>query len=303
METIDFEQPAPIPAPRKGWVAFLLSLVLPGLGHFYNGKISWAIVLFLTPYATVFAIAVTGLFRTFGGVIILVITFLCFRLLVCVHAVWLARKQKKYIRKTYNHWYYNLGVFVFFIAFNYFVFDGRSFLGIQGFRIPTPGNAPSLQVGDCIMSDMFWYTQHDPAYGDFAMYKREDGFYYTQRVIGLPGDEVFFDGDKLLINGKSCKQTAVGKLMLNEQFNATELEEILPNGKLYNIYHMDGFVPQNMFLTGRIRVPQNMVFLVGDNRHNSLDSRYIGFIPIDKLEGKVLYIYWADDLERIGVEF
>lgn len=97
---------------------------------------------------------------------------------------------------------------------------------------------------------------------------------YIKRVIGLPGDHIEYKNDTLYINGK--------------KYEETYLEE-------YKV-QMDGEPLTGDFtleeITGGKTVPENHLFLMGDNRQNSLDSREIGTISIDQIVGKANFVYW-----------
>ncbi|MBE6182895.1 signal peptidase I [Bacillus ginsengihumi] len=102
---------------------------------------------------------------------------------------------------------------------------------------------------------------------------------YVKRVIGLPGDRIEYKNDTLYINGKAYKEPYLApyKKMYKEQYgNNTLLTE---NFKLKDVI-------------GRDTVPKGTVFVLGDNRRNSRDSRMIGVVPMDKIIGKANVLFW-----------
>ncbi|HYG53454.1 MAG TPA: S26 family signal peptidase, partial [Flavobacteriales bacterium] len=201
MQILDSDSPEPQTSPRSSLIAFLLSLLVPGLGHFYNGQLLLAVFMYMFSY---FIPAVAGLFKlahTFGGLVLLVCFEIVFRFGVAVHAAWLARRQKNYIPKTYNQWYYTMGVFLATVLVSVFVYDTQRLIGVEAFSVRERNNAPNLVERDCLMADVNWYKEHKPQYGELAVYDL-DGHPTIHRVVGLPGDVLAFSNDTLYINNQ-----------------------------------------------------------------------------------------------------
>jgi signal peptidase I len=145
---------------------------------------------------------------------------------------------------------------------------------------------------DFISGNIF---QKLPKRGDIVVFvpPKDVNSYYVKRVIGLPGDFVEIKNRKLFVNDVEMKLSedgefydyveSVGKL----KFNRFVEENI--DGRKYDIMYSDGF--QSLFDEKYI-VPDDSLFLMGDNRDNSLDSRFldVGFIPVNNLVGKVSII-------------
>ena len=98
---------------------------------------------------------------------------------------------------------------------------------------------------------------------------------YIKRVIGLPGDHIEYKDDTLYINGKAYEEPYLDKYK-NQMTSGVPLTESF---KLEDI-------------TGSMTVPEGQLFLMGDNRQNSLDSREIGTISVDEIVGKANLVYW-----------
>ena len=171
---------------------------------------------------------------------------------------------------------------------------------VQAFKIPSGSMLPTLQIGDHILVNKFIYgtklpltdkiviPYKKPQRGDIIVFKfpEDETKDFIKRVIGLPGDIVEIINKKVYINGKP----------LNEPYAI--------HGDPY-IYPAD-VQPRDNF--GPIKVPENSYFVMGDNRDYSLDSRYWGFVKLNKIEGKAFIIYWSWDgkdrwvrWERIGM--
>jgi signal peptidase I len=178
----------------------------------------------------------------------------------------------------------------------------RTFI-IQAFKIPSGSMETTLLIGDHILVSKFPYGTHipneipflniklfddiilfpkAPARGDIIVFKfpKDETRDFIKRVIGLPGDLLEVRRQKVYINGKPY-----------EDFHArhTESPEDSP------------LVPRDDF--GPILVPDGHVFVMGDNRENSQDSRYWGYLDIKKIRGKALMIYWSWDQIKTWVRF
>lgn len=145
------------------------------------------------------------------------------------------------------------------------------FFVIEAFWIPSGSMIPTLEVGDRVMVLKFMYKLPDvsPSRGDIVVFKypvdpRRD---FVKRVVGLPGDKVEIRNGTVFINGK-------------------ELFE--PYVKNMDTYDMPA-----------ILVPDRQYFCLGDNRPNSLDGRFWGFVPYKFIKGPAVFRYWP--IRRIGV--
>ena len=157
----------------------------------------------------------------------------------------------------------------------------RSFV-VQAFKIPSSSMEPTLLVGDHILVNKFMYGIRIPVIGKkvFAFSKPRRGDVivfifpndrskdYIKRVIGLPGDQVEIRERKIYINDRLIED---------------------PWG------HFSSSEPGGRDTYGPIMVPPNSLFVMGDNRDNSEDSRYWGFVPLDDVLGKAFVMYWSWD--------
>lgn len=293
--------------PRKAWVAFLFSFIFPGLGQIYNGQVKKGILFFILPYCNVLVFGLTRGVLSFHGLLALLLIELLLRLCISIDAAKVARKQKEYLPKVYNKWYYYLLILGVMVFFNW-IFNVKSVLGIESFHMPYSVNEPTIQQGDLFMADMKAYINKNPEYGDLVMYKQKDGFFYASRVVGLPGDTIALDSDIVSINGKMN-----GSMFLTLEFTieyaegiqvkVDEFEETLPNGHLHKIYKINPPMPEINTSFKSIIVPANSYFLVSDNRDLANDSRYLGPIKKQDIYGRVIYSYWGKKASRINVDF
>jgi signal peptidase I len=208
------------------------------------------------------------------------------------------------------------------------VFVLRSFL-FEPFKIPSGSMIPTLLVGDLILVNKFTYGLRLPVIntkltegtapqrGDVMVfrYPPKPSLDYIKRVVGVPGDEVSYLNKRLSINGKE-----VDTRKLQDYFDPDamryfkQFEETLGDKthRLLNDDERPAFVPGVEDFPNRqncrysvegvvCKVPEGHYFMMGDNRDNSLDSRYWGFVPDRNIVGKA-FLIWMNfgDLKRVG---
>jgi signal peptidase I len=212
------------------------------------------------------------------------------------------------------------------------VFLLRSFL-FEPFKIPSGSMMPTLLVGDLILVNKFHYgvrlpvinkkiiANHDPERGDVMVFRfpKDPSTDYIKRVVGVPGDEVVFRNQQLFINGQQVAVEALpppGFYDEEARRYSPEFKEKLgavEHGILINPQTTPFFGSQegNQFPFREncrysaegvaCKVPAGHYFMMGDNRDNSLDSRYWGFVPDENIVGKAFFI-WMNfgDVKRIG---
>ncbi|MEI6348684.1 MAG: signal peptidase I [Bacteroidota bacterium] len=291
---------------RNGFIAFIFALLFPGLGQIYNGQLKKAIVFFVL--VLIFPISY-GLLRTetsFYELLILIIVQLFIQFSVIVDAVIQARRQKEFIPKKYNTWYFYL-LIAFSITTVIWFIDFKSILGIQSVHIPTSSNEPTVMIGDNIIVDTKIYNHKNPEYCDLVVFKQLDGYTYNFRVIGKPNDRIRIKNNFLIINDIPCKYRFIEKTRANDFpiFGAINLkfEEEFPDGKKHNIYKLEAFYDSTMTNFENIVVPSDSYFLLGDNRDNAADSRYFGFVRRDAIVGQMIFTLWGKSNNRINVDF
>ncbi len=208
------------------------------------------------------------------------------------------------------------------------VFLLRSFL-FEPFKIPSGSMIPTLLVGDLILVNKFTYgvrlpvinvkvtEGNKPQRGDVMVfrYPPKPSLDYIKRVVGVPGDEVAYLNKKLSINGQPVPTAALPEYFDEDAMRYfPHFEESLGEKKhrLLNdadrpalIAGADDFAYRNncrYSVDGVVcKVPEGHYFMMGDNRDNSLDSRYWGFVPDKNIVGKAFFV-WMNfgNLKRIG---
>ncbi|MDP4539760.1 signal peptidase I [Qipengyuania sp. DY56-A-20] len=212
----------------------------------------------------------------------------------------------------------------------------RTFL-FAPFTIPSESMLPGLWKGDYLVAAKWPYGYSDvsmpfqaplvpgriladlPERGDVVIFKHPiDGTDYIKRAIGLPGDTVALRGGRVVLNGELLEQEVVREfdlpLSANTQCVRGGLEmqtaagmvcryrmarETLPSGRSYHVLDF-GLTPQDDF--GPVVVPRDRLFVMGDNRDNSQDSRFdaapgggVGLVPTDRLVGRASMVLWSTD--------
>ncbi|RXZ32395.1 signal peptidase I [Oxalobacteraceae bacterium CAVE-383] len=208
------------------------------------------------------------------------------------------------------------------------VFFLRSFL-YEPFKIPSSSMVPTLMIGDLILVNKFDYGIRlpivnkkiidvgTPQRGDVMVFRfpEDTSVDYIKRVVGVPGDKIVYKNKRLSVNGEALSYQALpdfldeqtlsysGQLqetlggvahrILNDQRAPTYVQNPhnFPHRELCS-YDIEGF---------SCTVPEGQYFMMGDNRDNSLDSRYWGFVPDENIVGKAFFV-WMNfgDLKRIG---
>jgi signal peptidase I len=191
----------------------------------------------------------------------------------------------------------------------------RSFLA-EPFRIPSGSDKPTLLVGDFILVNKFGYGLRlpvlhtkilsigEPKEGDIIVlrYPPDPSVDYIKRIVGLPGDHINYINKVLYINGKEAPQQFIGNAEDNDgsppSWPVIEKTENLL-GVDHKIYLNPGMPAQDFSVT----VPKGEYFAMGDNRDNSSDSRYWGFVPEANLVGKAFMVWFSWDNDKNNVRW
>jgi signal peptidase I len=204
-------------------------------------------------------------------------------------------------------------------------------LVVAPFSIPTGSMMPTMLPGDYLFVSKWPYGysrfsfpaqfpsfdgrifERVPERGDIVVFKQPgpDTTDWVKRVIGLPGDRIAVRGGVVFLNDKAIARAARGDIALPPSANIPcgidetapcrypAFVETLPNGRSYVTFDQTLYAPRDNF--GTVTVPQGHLFLLGDNRDDSMDSRFtlaeggIGMVPLDHLVGRAAFAFWSTD--------
>ena len=269
--------------PDRG-VAFALAVLLPMSAMLYVNKPR----LFLV-YLIVFVVAAKTVL-----LFLYPLSLYFFWIAYVIHVDWIVRNYDNTLKRSW--WSRLWGLLLALILVVVFAFLLNSFF-LSSYRIPSNSMSPNVRTGDMILVrrwgfgeyGMWGITISDPGLSDSVAIERSklyvfkvDGRFILKRVIGLPGDVVSFDGERITIDGREL----VSEFL--EESRGGRLYKESVDGHSYTIARRGGGRPDS---AGKWSVPEDHYFFVGDNRDNSRDSRHFGPISANDFVGEVIYVF------------
>lgn len=259
-------------------LAFMLSLIVPGVGHVLRGAfrrgIAWAVGLIALELATLFCMP-----NSVVTLAVVIATGVLGRVASAIDAVRARAVRPRWRRLVVV----TTGFLAATILFGLIV-DAplRAYYKTnyqEAFAISSRGMAPALLLGDYVIADKSVYRFRPPQRGDIVVFRyppdeRRD---FVKRVVGLPGDELQIREGEVFVNGIPLAEPYVQR------------PEVKPPAATGACGYRYGCEP--------ILVPPNTYFLMGDNRGNSQDSRHWGFVQREKIVGRVTTVYYSWDGE------
>lgn len=195
--------------------------------------------------------------------------------------------------KKKNAWRENIEAILIAIVIAMFI---RTFI-VQAFKIPSGSMLETLQIGDQILVNKFIYgvkipftngktliPVKDPERGDIVVFKypEDPSKDFIKRVVAVGGDTLEIKNKKLYVNDK---------LVTRQPYAEYKDHRILSG----NVTSRDNLK--------KISIPDNKLFVMGDNRDNSHDSRFWGFVDLSQVKGEAFIIYWSWNREQFGVRW
>ncbi len=296
--------------PRRLWAAGLLSILAPGLGQLYNGlpkRALLAVGLVLAGQAVLIGTAMFPPSSLAAGIFhfSMIALYGLLLLAVVLDAALGARRAGGITLKPYHHPVLYIAVALAWFGSG-FLFDAihRSTAATIKTLIPGASMEPALREGDYILAHHGYYDGNTPEAGDIVLYlKPGTDVTVIQRVIGLPGDSIQITDGVLRINGEPVGRESIDQATITGEERKSAFSyfrETLPDGASYIV--SDQFGAGGVFDNTPVHaVPETHVYILGDNRDNSADSRIIGSVPIENLEARPTFIYWSRDMSRIGL--
>lgn len=273
--------------PRKSWIAGLLTFFTIGLGQLYSGKAKKGIVLYFLGQGTILAVFLPLIWLSPNTVVFLlaVVCALGFLIFCILDAIRVSRRNKlTYELKKYNRWY----VYVLVLAVNLLLIQPGVESAIksdilQAYRIPSGAMKPTLQIGDHILADKYTYKKTEPKRGDIVIFPfpEDPSKDFIKRVVAVGGETIEIIEKQISINGE----------IIEEPFVIHTDSNIFRDKKR----------PRDNF--GPVKVPDDSLFVMGDNRDHSYDSRFWGFVKKASVKGKAASIYWSWDKDSSSVRW
>ncbi len=277
-------------------VAVLLGLFTQSIAMLYLGRVKWAVFYFVVLLLVVsveFLLSAPWLsYASFSAVVAVVCAVHAYRIAACSTAI--------IDRPWYSKWFGLAGIFAVYLVA---IFVIRAFF-YEPFRMPSASMHPSINAGKYIIVKKYGYgnygtfgvtvsTAHlseEIERGDLLVFKYppDPSISFVKRVIGLPGEVVAYKDRQLSINGETILTEAISQDSNGKNANNTQFRYMRETYKqaAYNVAYIHDRVSQSFEVT----VPADSYFVLGDNRDNSRDSRYWGFVDNQSIIGKVVFV-------------
>jgi signal peptidase I len=182
---------------------------------------------------------------------------------------------------------------------------------VQAYVVPTGSMESTVRVGDHMLVDRLAYAEAGPAArhilpyrdlqrGDIVcfLYPEDVRQTYVKRVIGLPGDHIRMVDKQVIRNGRRLIEAYTQHI----DPSLEPYRDNFPNGSAYMVSPRGADMLRNHIMNGELVVPPGYFFALGDNRDNSLDSRFWGLVPRRNVVGKPVFVYWSYDAPTSELE-
>lgn len=287
--------------PRHPLFASLMSAILPGFGQLYNGDINKAAWIFLGfAFFTIPAIALLVMYLPDTWTVSALLFSLGSTLVVWLYGVVDAFRQAHRHTDYIPYPWQGVGSYLFIFVLCSLIalpsltkYVRANF--VESFRIPSHSMEPNLIPGDMLFADKRYNCpgcEYKVKRGDVAIFVYPDdrNRYYIKRIIGLPGDHIETKGKQVFINGQLISGQAkvhASFAVVKEHYEDKHWVVIWKGGKK---------VPKV-----NLTVPHGQVFVLGDNRNESNDSRYFDTVPLRDVVGKARQIWFSFNRESGGI--
>ncbi|MEZ7196848.1 signal peptidase I [Pseudodesulfovibrio karagichevae] len=266
----DIDAPAAAVAkPRNPWLALVLSLAAVGLGQVYNGQWKKGAGFYLAELLV--ALVMVLFWADFAAMLLCVSILLGYNLFVAGEAFATARKSSGYTFKPCNRWW------IYLLCLAVSLGSGAAFERVvkgwffKAYEVPSASMLPTIRVGDHFMVEVL-EPEDALKRGDIVIFCMPEtrGRDFVKRIVGLPGETVEIKARQVFVDGAALSEP-------------------------YVCYTRQGNLPvRDIF--GPVTLGAGEYFLMGDNREDSFDSRWLGPVPRDKITGRAGYIYFPGDM-------
>jgi signal peptidase I len=302
-----------ITSRRVPWVALALSLLSAGVGHLYCGRIAKGLPLYFAWLVVPLGVTIAALLPPSPtGLVLLVLLPVVIVIIVYLYAAIDAWRLAHRIGSDYSLRDYNRAAVYWLLVVVQMVYSigliaGARDLVYEAFLIPTSSMSPTILPGDRILARKLWTRDHAAERGDLIVYRNPTPTGATRfvgRVVAVAGDHLEIRGERLFINGNELERDRVPNeslRFLGEQVNGRVAFEGNA-GRRYLVAYDNSTNNERARGDFDATIPEHHVFVLGDNRDRSRDSREFGSIHLGDIVGDIQYIYWpSESWSRFGV--
>jgi signal peptidase I len=285
-------------ARRKPWLAGLLGLALPGLGHLYAGQAPLAAAaLLLSVVAGILVVGAPLVSLQPANVSLAFVALLVGLIGIPLHAAKTAQEAPQdYELKTYNRWYIYLGLYCVssFLVWPWVYNYTRANL-VEAFRVPAASMEPTIKVGDYLYVAKWAEARIALHRGTVVVFEsiEEPGLKVIKRILGLPGDTLAMDAGMLYRNGHVLGEPYTVRLEPGRSEDPIQRAKMQAWQSHYLVSASADPYRPDLEYWGPVVVPADSLFVLGDNRDASYDSRYYGFIPRQNVLGQPWVVYFS----------
>lgn len=283
--------------PRKRWLAVVFSLIAPGLGHLYDGLPKLALVFWLV--ASLVSLLTVRMVLQHGGrfqLLGLILVAWVIPIAVAWDAARRARRFGSYLHvRWYSRWYVCAIIAVGALSLSAGI-QRRYLMAhvMRTYHLPTTSMSPLLLSGDFIVSVPL---RGDPGRGEVVLYG--DGYEtFVKRIVGVPGDTIRMISDTLYVNQQRVNESYARQA----DSDLTDPNFAWQRDYILRSVDRSHYAP-SLENWGPLLVPQNQYFVLGDNRGNSIDSRYSGFVTRAHVYSHPTIVYFSRDAEQRRVRW
>ena len=298
---------------RLPWVALTLSFLSSGVGHIYCGRIAKGLFLYSARFLLPLLCIIAALAQPSTGVLLgLILLPAAMTVVIFLYSsidAWAIAKRTgpEYKLKEYNRASLYWLLVAMQLAYPVALTWGINEYVYEAFVIPVRSMSPNVLAGDRILVNKRPFGTRFPERGSLVAFRTppsEPGRTWIGRVIGVAGDQIVIEGREIEVNGKKLEREPVppeGIAKLRNQVTGDVYHESLA-GRRYRVLFEDDSFDADSKDEIKVTVPDRSIFVLGDNRDRSRDSRHIGSIHVGEVIGYIDYIFFpAETWSRFGV--
>ena len=272
--------------PRSKWKTAFLTLLTMGLGHIYCGEVKRGISFFAIHYVLMLlAFVLLKYYPSLTNMSAIATILLIFFIYCLMDALKVSRKKTRYYElQKYNRWYVYIAIVLIFLFIprpltrNYI----KENVG-KTFNIPAGSMIPTLLIGDMLLAKTDLISKLDIKKGELVIfnYPEDRSRIFIKRVIAIEGETLSIKNKKVFIDDVLIEEPYIinsdPKIIVNQSIPRDNLESV--------------------------KIPAGSFFVLGDNRDDSFDSRYWGFVRKSDIIGKAALLFWSWDHENYKVRW